>query len=55
MAPLQATEVANIRRHAASFDVNQHKFREKFRGIEPFRYKCDKPYDMLDQVCLKYS
>ena len=54
MAPLQATEVSNIRRHAASFDVSQHKFREKFRGIEPFRYKCEQPYIFLDQVFLTY-
>jgi dynein heavy chain len=29
VAPLQATEVANIRRQTATFDVNQHKFNSK--------------------------
>jgi hypothetical protein len=50
VAPLQATEVANIRRKTASFDVSQHKFREKFRSIPPFRFECDKPYAHLDKV-----
>ena len=50
VAPLQANEVSNIRRKSASFDVNQHKFREKFRQIPPFKYDCDKPYDHLDKV-----
>ncbi|KAK3590847.1 hypothetical protein CHS0354_024585 [Potamilus streckersoni] len=49
VAPLQATEVANVRRKSATFDVNQHKFREKFRQIPPFRYECDKPYESLDK------
>ncbi|KAK3091630.1 hypothetical protein FSP39_021358 [Pinctada imbricata] len=49
VAPLQATEVANIRRKSASFDVNQHKFREKFRSIPPFRYDCDNPYKHIDK------
>ncbi|XP_062567134.1 dynein beta chain, ciliary-like [Saccostrea cucullata] len=49
VAPLQANEVANIRRKTASFDVSQHKFREKFRSIPPFRYDCDKPYVHLDK------
>lgn len=50
VAPLQATEVANIRRKTATFDVSQHKFREKFRSIPPFRFDCDKPYAHLDKV-----
>ncbi|XP_033732158.1 dynein beta chain, ciliary-like [Pecten maximus] len=49
VAPLQATEVANIRRKTATFDVNQHKFREKFRGIPPFRYDCEKAYQHIDK------
>ncbi|CAG2194980.1 unnamed protein product [Mytilus edulis] len=48
VAPLQATEVANIRRNTATFDVNQHKFREHFRSIPPFRYNCEKPYNSID-------
>ncbi|KAK6170907.1 hypothetical protein SNE40_019193 [Patella caerulea] len=49
MAPLQANEVANIRRKSASFDVEQHKFREKFRSIKPFRFDCEQPYEYLDR------
>ena len=51
VAPLQANEVSNIRKKSASFDVNQHKFREKFRQIPPFKYDCDQPYRLLDKVC----
>ncbi|WAR03796.1 DYHC-like protein [Mya arenaria] len=49
VAPLHANEVANIRRKSASFDVNQHKFRERFRAIPPFKYDCERPYDSLDK------
>ncbi|GFN78401.1 dynein heavy chain 9, axonemal, partial [Plakobranchus ocellatus] len=49
VAPLQANEVTNIRKKSAFFDTNQHKFREKFRTIPPFKYECDKPYDHLDK------
>ena len=52
VAPLQANEVANIRRKSATFDVNQHKFREKFRSIRPFKYDCERPYALLDKVSL---
>lgn len=51
VAPLQANEVANIRKKSASFDVTQHKFREEFRKIGPFFYACTNPYEVLDQVC----
>lgn len=37
VAPLQAMEVACLRRRCASFDVEQHVFREKFRSSGPFR------------------
>jgi dynein heavy chain len=50
VAPLQANEVANIRRTSARSDVNQHTFREKFRKIEPFRYDCGKAYKLIDSV-----
>ena len=50
VAPLQANEVANIRKKSAGFDVSQHKFREKFRQIPPFKYNCDEPYVSLDKV-----
>lgn len=49
VAPLQATEVANIRRKSATFDVQQHKFRENFRQIPPFKYDCERPYESLDK------
>lgn len=37
VAPLQAIEVASLRRKCASFDVEQHTFRENFRNNGPFR------------------
>lgn len=37
VAPLQAIEVTNLRRKCASFDVEQHTFREHFRTNGPFR------------------
>ena len=43
VAPLQASEVNNIRKKTASFDVKQHKFREAFHKIPPFFYNCEKP------------
>ena len=52
VAPLQANEVANIRKKSASFDVRQHKFREIFRKIAPFFYHCEDPYDQMDTVSL---
>ncbi|XP_030063865.1 dynein axonemal heavy chain 9 [Microcaecilia unicolor] len=48
VAPLQANEVAVLRRSCASFDVEQHKFKEKFRKEAPFRYDSPTPYQMLD-------
>ena len=48
VAPLQTNEVANIRRKTASFDVQQHEFREKFRAIGPFFYTCEEAYNELD-------
>ncbi len=38
VAPLQAGEVANLRRRCATFDVEQHSFREQFRKKDFFRY-----------------
>lgn len=49
VAPLQTNEVANIRRKTASFDVQQHTFRETFRAIGPFFYTCEDAYAELDQ------
>ena len=48
VAPLQANEVANIRKSSARFDVRQHEFREEFRKIGPFMYTCEEPYEILD-------
>uniref|UniRef100_A0A671VS67 Dynein axonemal heavy chain 17 n=1 Tax=Sparus aurata TaxID=8175 RepID=A0A671VS67_SPAAU len=45
VAPLQAIEVAGLRRKCASFDVEQHTFREHFRNNGPFS---ESPYQMLD-------
>ena len=44
VAPLQANEVAIIRRHCTSFDVQQHEFREKFRDELFFKWICANPY-----------
>jgi len=52
VAPLQANEVANIRKKSANFDVRQHKFRESFRKICPFFYRCEDPYKQIDSVSL---
>ncbi|TRY82989.1 hypothetical protein DNTS_022847 [Danionella cerebrum] len=48
VAPLQAIEVANLRKKCASFDVEQHKFRESFRKNAFFRYDCTNPHNLLD-------
>ncbi|XP_075314376.1 dynein axonemal heavy chain 9 [Odontesthes bonariensis] len=49
VAPLQAIEVAGLRRKCASFDVEQHTFREHFRNNGPFRFDSKSPYQMLDK------
>ena len=48
VAPLQAKEVANIRKKSADFDVRQHQLREKFRRVLAFFYDTDEPYMYLD-------
>ncbi|XP_068161051.1 dynein axonemal heavy chain 9 [Antennarius striatus] len=48
VAPLQAIEVASLRRRCASFDVEQHTFRENFRNNGPFRFDSHSPHQMLD-------
>nr|XP_006635186.1 PREDICTED: dynein heavy chain 9, axonemal isoform X1 [Lepisosteus oculatus] len=48
VAPLQASEVASLRRKCATFDVEQYNFREKFRKEGPFRFDSVNPYNMLD-------
>ncbi|XP_025057963.1 dynein heavy chain 9, axonemal [Alligator sinensis] len=48
VAPLQANEVTVLRKGCAAFDVEQHKFREKFRKEAPFRFDTENPYQILD-------
>ncbi|XP_075889814.1 dynein axonemal heavy chain 9 isoform X2 [Nelusetta ayraudi] len=48
VAPLQAIEMAGLRRKCASFDVEQHTFRESFRTGGPFRFDSERPYQMLE-------
>ncbi|XP_051927996.1 dynein heavy chain 9, axonemal [Hippocampus zosterae] len=48
VAPLQAVEVANLRRKCASFEMEQHTFRENFRRNGPFRFDSKNPHRMLD-------
>ncbi|XP_062976517.1 dynein axonemal heavy chain 9 [Elgaria multicarinata webbii] len=48
VAPLQANEVTVLRKKCAVFDVEQHKFRERFRQEAPFRFDAANPYQMLD-------
>ena len=54
VAPLQANEVSNIKRKTASFDIEQHKFREMFKKEGPFLYEINRPYDILQEVKEKY-
>uniref|UniRef100_A0A803Y768 AAA+ ATPase domain-containing protein n=1 Tax=Meleagris gallopavo TaxID=9103 RepID=A0A803Y768_MELGA len=46
VAPLQANEMAALRRSCAAFDAEQHRFRERFRKEAPF--DAEKPYQLLD-------
>ncbi|KGL72843.1 Dynein heavy chain 9, axonemal, partial [Tinamus guttatus] len=48
VAPLQANEMTVLRKSCAAFDVQQHKFRERFRKEAPFRFDTGKPYQLLD-------
>ncbi|XP_052825334.1 dynein beta chain, ciliary isoform X1 [Octopus bimaculoides] len=48
VAPLQAAEVNNVRKKTAIFDAKQIKYRESFCTLEPFYYKCENAYDILD-------
>ncbi|XP_073516352.1 dynein axonemal heavy chain 9 isoform X1 [Phyllobates terribilis] len=48
VAPLQANEVTLLRRNCATFDVEQHNFREHFRKEAPFRFDSISPYQTLD-------
>ncbi|XP_052121253.1 dynein beta chain, ciliary-like isoform X2 [Frankliniella occidentalis] len=48
VAPLQANEVAAIRRRIMAFDSQQTQYRDQFRRAPYFRYECDDPYGQLD-------
>lgn len=50
VAPLQANEVASLRRKAAAFDTQQFSYREQFRKLPPFFYDCENPYEDIDNV-----
>ncbi|ESO12478.1 hypothetical protein HELRODRAFT_155577 [Helobdella robusta] len=55
VAPLQANEVANLRKKTASFDVQQQEFRENFRKMPAYNYSCHNPYDVLNEYQLKLT
>ncbi|XP_039357479.1 dynein heavy chain 17, axonemal isoform X9 [Mauremys reevesii] len=48
VAPLQATEVAILRRKCQQFEIKQHEFREKFREDAPFSFTGPDPYRSLN-------
>ncbi|XP_015248307.1 PREDICTED: dynein heavy chain 9, axonemal [Cyprinodon variegatus] len=49
VAPLQAKEVANLRRKCALFEAEQNAFREHFQKDGPFRFDSPRPYQTLDE------
>ncbi|XP_047143157.1 dynein beta chain, ciliary isoform X1 [Hydra vulgaris] len=49
VAPLQANEVAIIRRNCISFDVRQHEFREEFRKTAPLNFDSEDVYKRIDE------
>ncbi|VEN40996.1 unnamed protein product, partial [Callosobruchus maculatus] len=50
VAPLQAAEVACIRKRIVDFDHRVTYYREVFKRYAFFRYDCAKPYQMIDRV-----
>uniref|UniRef100_A0A8C6JKW0 Dynein axonemal heavy chain 17 n=1 Tax=Melopsittacus undulatus TaxID=13146 RepID=A0A8C6JKW0_MELUD len=48
VAPLQASEGAELRRRCAELEGRQRRFRERFRTEAPFRFDTKKPYQVLD-------
>ncbi|XP_009867872.1 PREDICTED: dynein heavy chain 9, axonemal-like, partial [Apaloderma vittatum] len=48
VAPLQANEMTGLRKSCVAFDVEQQRFRERFRKQAPFRFDTEKPYQQLD-------
>ncbi|KAM7382161.1 hypothetical protein PAMA_012837 [Pampus argenteus] len=55
VAPLQAIEVASLRRKCASFDVEQHTFREHFRNNGPFRREVCLLKELWDMITVVES
>ncbi|XP_065832250.1 dynein beta chain, ciliary-like [Oscarella lobularis] len=55
VAPLQANEVAIIRKKCSSFDVKQHEFRELFRRTAPLEYNSSNAYARLDRLHVKVA
>ena len=53
VAPLQADEVARIRKKCSQFEQEQLEFKEKqFRLKAPFKYNSSEPYPQIDEVKL---
>ena len=50
VAPLQAIEVAGIRRKATSFEVKQHEHRERFRKLSMFKFAAEYPYAEINDA-----
>lgn len=50
LAPLQAAEVTCVRKKIQEFDSKIVIYREVFKKYEFFKYRCPKPYEMIDKV-----
>ena len=50
VAPLQAIEVADIRRKCTTFDVQQHEHRERFRKLDLFHFDAKHPYGEINSA-----
>uniref|UniRef100_A0A8C4NHX8 Dynein heavy chain linker domain-containing protein n=2 Tax=Eptatretus burgeri TaxID=7764 RepID=A0A8C4NHX8_EPTBU len=48
LAPLQAEQVAILRKKCNSCEMQQLHFRQRFQQKAPFRYDCVEPYNWLD-------
>ncbi|CAG9581720.1 unnamed protein product [Danaus chrysippus] len=50
VAPLQAAEVAGIRKKISAFDSHVTYYREVFKKYDFFKYECDEPYLVMSRV-----
>ncbi|MGH0147735.1 UNVERIFIED_CONTAM: hypothetical protein FKN15_039853 [Acipenser sinensis] len=50
VAPLQANEVAVIRRKCVHFEIKQHEFREQFQNEIIFKIDVHNPYKLIDKT-----